>query len=263
MKLPSRPAAMLLLGALTLPCALAAQKHAVTDQSLASSLLAASVPFPSAPQRLWADSLDSTERVRFEFGYSRLVLGGAASPLMIGGIRWDHPQRDSTGHSAAVVGLRFGFQPMEEAREGRFPAAVELHAGARSLGFVEGSRRPDVGFDIVVGWSNLGERTNGSLGLRFPVEVTRRNGWGRLTFGVVPTVAWGHIRFRSCEDRGRGDNCGDLGIQLEFGRTRFLLAGGMSVGLDPAGLAISVGTQQLLAAGQDPRLALGLSWTPF
>jgi hypothetical protein len=259
---PRRAPLLLLAALLLLPSPLGAQKHPVTDRALSTSLMAAATPFPSSPHRMWGDTLTAPGRVRLELGYSRIVLGEIPLPLLVLGVRTDFLYSDSAGLSGGLTGLRVAFPTTRGTRDGGLPAAVEVHAGFRTLSHLDRPALPDVGLDFVAGWSNLAENTNGAFGIRAPVEWVRPNPRGRLTLGIAPTIAWGHIRFRGCEDTGPGDNCGDLGIQLEFGRTRFLLAGGMSLGLAPSGLSLSLGTQQLLAAGQDPRLALALAWTP-
>jgi hypothetical protein len=252
---------LFLLGNLLVPAALFAQKHAVTDRALSTSLLAAAVPFPSSSQRAWQDSLHLPERFRMDVGYSRVGIGAAAEPLLIAGLRTDFASSDPESLTAAMTGIRMGVRPTEDATGSR-PFAVEGYAGIRTLAHPDRGRLPDMGVDVAVGWSNLGERSHGTLGVRFPFEFVQARSWGRLTFALVPTMAWGHIRVRQCENLGSGDNCGDLGLQLEFGRTRFLMAGGVSAGLNSTGLALSLGTQQLLVTGQEPRLSVGLSWTP-
>jgi hypothetical protein len=240
---------------------LAAQKHRITDRSLTASLLSAAVPLPSTTLRAWGDEEVAEARHRVELQLSH-SLGAAVSPLLIVGVRADQPVRDSTGVGAAVFGLRLGFAP-EAARGGSgMPTALEVQIGGRRLNHLRDPAWPDLGLDVVVGWSGLDETTQGTVGVRVPVELARPLGRSRLLLSAAPAAAWGHVRFRECVNLGPDDGCGDLGMQLEFGRTRFLLAGGATLDIVPARVALSVGTQQLMVARQRPRLAVGMTWAP-
>ena len=117
-------------------------------------------------------------------------------------------------------------------------------------------------FDLVVGWGNLAVDTRASVGFRIPIEWVGESRHGRITVFAAPSVAWGHIRVRPCEDRGPGDNCGDLGMQVAPGRTRFLLAGGTSVTVLPARLSVVAGVQRLFAKEEESRIWIGTAWTP-
>lgn len=90
-----------------------------------------------------------------------------------------------------------------------------------------------------------------TLAFRFPVEFISGRGPASLAFSIVAAVAWGQMRFRSCEDRGPGDNCGSLGVQFAAGRTRFVVGTGVTVSTR-AGLSLTAGAQQ-------PRFALAVS----
>lgn len=242
----------------------AGQRHAKTDAALAGSLLTA-VPLPVSTGAWPLDTLRPGRRLRAEVQYSRLARGGVAGARAIVGVRWDSPGRDSVGWSASVVGLRTA---VTRNREGRAtPSALELQLGGRTLGYMEQRWAPDVGLDVLVGLSRL-DRTEPdfTLALRAPVEwvlpagLAGAAGPGGLILSLVPTMAWGDVHVEGCVDDGPGDNCGDLGIQLEPGRTRFLMAAGIGVVLEPLGLTASVGATQLLALRQEPRLTLGLAW---
>lgn len=246
---------------------LRAQDRSPTDRSLGASLLAVSVPGPSAP--LWAlgDSSPSRTRARIEAVYGRAVVGdrvGGVQPTVVLGLRGESQTRDSAGNyqrGAAVVGARVGIRAGDRAAAQPI-SALELYVGGRSMSFLDRPYLPDIGVDLVTGWGNLGVDTRASLGLRVPIEMVAQSRYGRVTLFAAPTMAWGHIRVRSCEDRGPGDNCGDLGMQAVFGRTRFLLAGGGSVSLLPARVSVTLGAQRLYARDEETRIWIGTSWTP-
>jgi hypothetical protein len=252
---------LLFLCAFPAPQRIAAQKHAFGDRSLAASLLNAAIPLPTSTLRQGNYGDEPATRFRFELQYSRSA-ATAASPLLIVGMRSDHPSSDTNVRGLGVVGVRLGFAPEQQRQGGRLPAAVELQVGTRIPRLALDSRTPDVGIDLVAGWSGLDDHVRGTLGVRIPVEYGWDLGSNRVLLSGTPTVAWGHVRFRECENLGYGDNCGDLGVQLEFGRTRFLLAGGATLDLAAAGLSLSLGTQHLLAVGHTPRFALALAWAP-
>ncbi|HEU0015671.1 MAG TPA: hypothetical protein VFQ45_18485 [Longimicrobium sp.] len=238
---------------------LAAQRHAVTDQSLARSILFAAPSLPMSTHQAPRDTAGPAIHRRVEIAHSLLMADGLAAPVLVAGFRVEDADRDTLGTSAAVAGARIAAR---EAADGWAVSALEFSVGGRSV--VDHGRplMPVLGMDLVVGWGSLEEEPKGHLGLRFPAEWVRRAGPGWMALTLMPTMAWGHVHFRGCTDRGSGDNCGDLGVQLEFGRTRFLLAGGATVGLEPSRVTLSLAAQELFAAGQDPRVSLGLSWTP-
>ncbi|MBW3552762.1 MAG: hypothetical protein KY466_04580 [Gemmatimonadetes bacterium] len=245
----------LLLTALSAP-GVAAQ-HVAADRSIAASLLTA-LQLPTSSPFRWIDDWPPRPAFRVDLQYSRLVAGDRASPLIIAGARSDRISRDSVGWSAGVTAFRVAIGTGSDAR--RRPLAMEVQLGGRTLDYLESPFRPDLGIDMLVGWSSLEGDADGSLAFRLPAEWVRPLRDGRLTLAFAPTVAWGDMKIRGCHDDGPNDNCGDLGLQLEFGRTRFILAGGASVGFAPTGLVVSVGVQRFLAAGQEPRLALGVAW---
>ena len=76
-------------------------------------------------------------------------------------------------------------------------------------------------------------------------------------FSIVPAVAWGQLRFRTCEDRGSGDGCSPHGVQFAMGRTRFVLGTGVTFSTR-AGLSLTAGAQHMFARTQQPRFALAL-----
>ena len=236
----------------------AAQRHATTDAAIAGSLLTA-VPLPLSAGAWVTDTLWLDQVVRVDVQYSRLARGEVAGARTILGIRWDAPQSDTLGWSALTSGLRVAVTRNEDGRA--TPSALELHVGGRSLGYLEREGWPDVGFDALFGLSRLdAPDVDFTVAFRVPAEWVLPAGPGRVLLSLVPTVAWGDVHIEGCVDDGPGDNCGDLGVQLEPGRTRFLLAGGLGIAVPPAGLTVSLGATQLLALGQRPRLALGLAW---
>jgi len=155
------------------------------------------------------------------------------------------------------VGVRAG-----ERAEAQPLSALELYIGVRTMAFLDEPSLPDVGIDLVAGWGNLGVDTRASLGFRVPIEMVRETKHGRLTVFAAPTMAWGHIRVRPCDDDGPGDNCSDLGVQAVFGRTRFLMAGGASLSVLPARLSVVAGVQRLFAKQEETRVWIGTAWTP-
>lgn len=246
---------------------IAAQDRSPTDRSLGASLLAVSVPGPSAPLWTLRDSAPSATHARIEASYGRAFTGGhigGVQPTVVLGLRGESQSRDSAGNyqrGATVVGMRVGVRAGERA-EAQPISALELYFGARSMSFLDKPYLPDIGIDLVAGWGNLGVDTRASLGFRVPIEMIGESRYGRVTLFAAPSVAWGHIRVRSCEDRGPGDNCGDLGMQAVLGRTRFLLAGGASLSVLPARLSITAGVQRLYARDEESRVWIGTSWTP-
>jgi hypothetical protein len=258
---------LIVLASISSLAELDAQDRSPTDRSLGGSLLAVSVPGPSAPLWKLRDSVRSKTATRFEAIYGRAVTGdrvGGVQPSVVLGIRTETQSRDSAGNfqpGAGIAGARVGLRAGE--RAGNQPlSALELYFGARNMGFLDRKYVPDVGIDFVVGWGNLGIDNRASMGFRIPIEIVSENRYGRFTVFAAPTMAWGHIRVRSCEDRGPGDNCGELGMQAVFGRTRFLLAGGTSLTVLPARLSVVAGVQRLFAKEEESRIWIGTAWTP-
>jgi hypothetical protein len=116
--------------------------------------------------------------------------------------------------------------------------------------------------DAVVGWGGFGGDTRASFALRFPVEIAAASHGARFSVFAAPTMAWGYIRMRPCEDLGPDDNCGDLHVQLAWGQTRYIVSGGLSAAVERIGLAASVGVQRLVAPGEVARLWIGVSIAP-
>ena len=247
--------------------ALHAQDRSPTDRALGASLLAVSVPGPSAPLWTLRDSSRGKTAARVEVAYGRAFTGnriGGVQPTVVFGLRGESQHRDSAGRyvrGATVYGLRAGVRANERTSVQPL-SAVELFAGVRSMAFLDKPYFPDVGLDVVAGWGNLGVDRRASLGLRVPIEMVAESRHGRVTLFAAPTMAWGQLRVRSCEDRGPGDNCGDLGLQAAVGRTRFLLAGGASVSVLPARLSVVGGVQRLFARDEETRGWIGSAWTP-
>lgn len=273
MRIPPLAVAMLAAGH-----TLSAQHHTPTDRSLSTSLFAVSVPGPSAPLWTTPDSMKGGEGTRWEIAYGRAArpttFAAEASTLVIG-VRAEQQSRQrieiegltdpdtSTSRqlTAGVAGFRVGLRADERMRSSPI-GSIEGYIGGRSLAYTRNSNVPDFGIELVAGLSNFVEDLRGQLGFRFPLELVRETSRRRYTLFAVPTMAWGAIRLRGCEDTGPGDNCGDLGIQLAFGRTRFLAAGGASVSVLPSRVSLSGGVQRMLAAGESPRLWAGAAWTP-
>lgn len=257
----------LVLGGMAPVAAIPAQDRSPTDRSLGASLLAVSLPGPSVPRLRRPDSTKSESVVRFEATYGRAFTGGqigGVQPMVVLGIRGEQQKRDSDGNYEggpnAVGGGRVGIRAGERAEEQPI-SAIELYVGVRNITIRKPSL-PDVGIDLVAGWGNIGVDTRGSIGLRVPIEMVSETKHGRLTVFAAPTIAWGHIRVRPCEDRGPDDNCGDLGIQAVLGRRRFLIAGGASLSVLPARLSVVAGVQRLFARQEETRVWIGTVWTP-
>jgi hypothetical protein len=236
-----------------------AQRHARADRAIAASLLT-TIPGPSSPQWWTGDTAALSGSLRFDVAYAAVRWAEGASPLVVG-LRIEELNRDTSGISASIVGLRLGVTRATDSNRSLILSAAEVSLGGRSLRFLRGSSRPEAGFEVVAGRGDFGSRSKGTLGVRFPVELVRPIGAGRLTVYAVPTMAWGRIRTRQCTDSGPGDNCGDLGVQLSFGRTRFALAAGATAAFARSGLALSVGGQRLIAAGHPAQLGAAVSWT--
>lgn len=124
---------------------------------------------------------------------------------------------------------------------------------------LDGSRQRG-GAELVAGVGRDGDHSSTTLGLRFPVELAASGRYGSLALTVTPAMGWGRLDLRECEDRGPGDNCGDLQVRLALGRTRYLLGAGVAAELRQSGLAMTAGVQRLFARGQPVRLAVGLMW---
>ena len=235
-----------------------AQRHAIADSSVGRSLLTAAVTLPSTYAVSPRDSAFARRFIRLETQYTRTSAMGVPSMLILG-LRSDNVSRDSAGWNASVFGIRTGLAQKADGSRDVTLSAVELYFGGRTLGYLERPGWPNIGVEAVAGWSGIETRMRASFALRFPVEVIRGNGPTRVAFSVVPTMAWGQVRFRSCEDRGPGDNCGSLGIQLAAGRTRFVLGTGVTLAAG-RGVSVTAGAQHMFARSQQPRftLALGL-----
>ena len=247
--------------ALTLTIAAAAPLEAlaqlhVADSSIAPSLLVGALSLPSAGPHAPSDSVWVRRFTRGEVQYNRTSTAGMPSMLVLG-VRSDQVTLDSLGWNAGVFGLRTGFARSGAGDDDIRLSALELYFGGRTMGHLEGARA-NVGAEIVAGWSGLESNTRGSLAFRFPVEFIRGRGPGSVAFSIVPAVAWGQIRFRSCEDRGPGDGCNQSGFQLAMGRTRFVLGTGITLNTG-AGFSITAGAQHMFARTQQPRFALALA----
>lgn len=173
------------------------------------------------------------------------------------------------GRANAVVTMRHRrlFLTAVRAVEGGASAAPSISAVgvaarvADPQALEEGGFRWWVPVDLESSWTTQRGARALSLGVRAPITVRARraspwSGW------VAPGMAWGHVRLRSCEDRGPDDNCGDLGIQLEPGLTRWSVGAGGAYHWRAAHLVAHAGTQLLLTRRDRPTVAVGMSWTP-
>lgn len=235
-----------------------AQRHAIADSSLAPSLLTGAVTLPSTYGVSQTDSAFSRRFTRIDAQYSRTSTVGVPSMLILG-LRSDDVSRDSTGWSASVFGIRTGLAQKADGTGDVTLSAIELYFGGRTLGHLERRGWPNIGMEAVAGWNGMETRTRASFALRMPVELIRGNGKARVAFSLVPAMAWGQIRIRSCDDLGPGDGCSPQGIQLAAGRTRFVLGTGVTLAAG-RGLSVTAGAQHMFARSQQPRftLALGL-----
>jgi hypothetical protein len=260
-----RQAAVVILATAACSSAAGAQQRNPTDRSLAASLMAVSMPSPVGPAWTIGDSAKAAGSARFDLTFGQAVRGsfGTRHGTAVIGLRMEGIERDSagTGASAGYVGARVGFRAGDAATTNQI-SAIELYAGGRTHALSERAVRPDVGLDFVAGWGGFGGNTRASLGVRVPVEVAWRTGGARLSLFAAPTMSWGYIRIRSCEDTGPGDNCGDLNLQVAFGQTRYILSGGVSAGAERLGLGVSAGVQRLVAPGEAARFWIGTSWNP-
>lgn len=241
------------------------QQRNPTDRSLAASLMTVSMPSPVGPTWTIGDATKSAGTPRFDLTFGQAVRGsfGSRHGTAVIGLRMEGIERDSAGTraSAGYVGARVGFRAGDAATTNQV-SAIELYAGGRTQVLGERAVRPDVGLDFVAGWGGFGGNTRASLGIRMPIEVARRVGGARLSIFAAPTMSWGYIRIRSCEDTGPDDNCGDLNLQVAFGQTRYILSGGASAAAERLGLAVSAGVQRLVAPGEAARFWIGTSWNP-
>ena len=249
-----------LLGSFVVAMSANAQELTATDRSLSSSLLAVSFPAPSAP--VWPADSVRTNRPRYEIAYGRAfraTAGGLRQTVVIH-TRSEQRGPRSSDESSGVGGIRLGLRADE--RTGRpLVSSAEVYMGGRAIAVEGVPASPAAGIDFVAGWGGFGEDTRASFATRIPIERVFQSASARFTIFAVPAFGWGNLRFRACEDRGPGDNCGDLGIQLAFGRTRFVLGGGASLTLLPSRLSISAGVQRLFAVGETERAWLGAAWT--
>lgn len=242
-----------------------AQERNPTDRSLAASLVAVSMPSPPGPAWMIGDSAKSASATRFDLAWGRAVRGsyGSRHETIVFGLRGETIERDSAGTraSAGYAGARIGLRSADAGGLGQL-SALELYAGGRSQVLPDAAVRPDAGVDAVVGWGGFGGDTRASFALRFPVEIATRSRGARFSVFAAPTMAWGYIRMRSCEDLGPDDNCGDLHVQIAWGQTRYIVSGGLSAAVERIGLAASVGVQRLVAPGEVARLWVGVSIAP-
>lgn len=242
--------------AVTLPGEAFAQRHAISDSSIAASLLVGALSLPSPARYPLGDSVFARRFTRGEIQYNRTSMADIQSMVVVG-VRSDDVTLDSLNWNATVFGLRTGLTRTAAGNDDLRVSALELYFGGRTLGHMEGGRA-NVGTEIVVGWSGLESNTRASLGFRFPVEFISRRGPASVAFSLVPAVAWGQLRFRSCEDTGSGDGCSPHGIQFAMGRTRFVLGTGLTLATR-RGISVTAGAQQLFARTQQPRFALALA----
>lgn len=242
-----------------------AQERNPTDRSLAASLVAVSMPSPPGPAWVIGDSAKRASATRFDLAWGRAVRGsyGSRHETIVLGLRAERIERDSAGThaSAGYGGVRIGFRAVDPDGLGQL-SALELYGGGRSQVLPHAAVRPDAGVDAVVGWGGFGGNTRASFALRFPVEIAAGSRGTRVSVFAAPTMAWGYIRMRPCEDLGPDDNCGDLHLQLAWGQTRYILSGGVSAAAEHLGLAASAGVQRLVAPGEVARLWVGVSIAP-
>lgn len=242
-------------------------QHVVTDSSLSGSLLMV-VPLTSLYAHRAHVPGESVRVLSVETHYTRAT-GDPRRAQLVFGVRSERYARDTTATTSTVIGFRIGVVGSGAAGSdtagsgasgGRLRiSSLELSGGRRLLRHRTGVSLPSVGADLVAGLGWMQSNAKGSLGLRFPVEFIIRRPVGAVAFSVVPGLGWGNVRLRSCEDFGPGDNCGDLGIQLATGVTRWMLGSSVSVGL-ASGVSGTVGIEQLFSPDEKPRLAVGLAF---
>lgn len=244
---------------------LGGQERNPTDRSLAASLVAVSMPSPPGPAWMIGDSAKSVTATRLDLAWGRAARGsyGSRHETIVLGLRGETIERDSARKraSAAYGGVRVGLRAADPSGLGQL-SALELYGGGRSQVLPHATVSPDAGVDAAVGWGGFGGDTRASFALRFPVEIAGRSRGARFSVFAAPTMAWGHIRMRPCEDLGPDDNCGDLHVQLAWGRTRYIVSGGVAAALERIGLAASIGVQRLVAPGEVARFWLGVSIAP-
>ena len=229
--------------ALTLLGATAAggQERARIDSAMRRTPVGALVPLSGTP----------SERLRFHIQLGMHDFGPSGAPVL--GVSMESSNVGLT----VVRAISEGERTLVTA--GSLRIGGNNRAQADSIG-----DRVVAGLETEVGFGRHGERHFGTLAFRLPIVIRKVPAAGqfsapRLSAFVAPTVAWGRLGLRECDDLGPGDNCGDLGIQLVFGTTRWLLAGGVRAELPAQGIAVSAGVQQMLALGDRPRLAVGLA----
>ena len=230
-----------------------AQRTHVADSSIAPALLVSALSLPSRTYEL-GDSAFSRRLLRVETQYSATSTTGVPT-LFVLGVRSDGVSVDSTGSNGSVMGVRTGFA-RNDARDGVVLSAIEVYFGGRTLGHMDG-RGPNIGGEIVAGWSGLVKK-RGHLAFRFPIEFITGSGPVSASFSLVPAIAWGQLRLRSCEDRGSGDGCSPHGVQGATGPGRFVLGTGVTLGVGP-GVSFTLGAQQLFAREQQPRFAIAFA----
>ena len=258
-----RAAAIAVVLSLALSNRLSCQDRTPTDRSLAQSLLAISFPAPSAPVWGEPDSVRSAQKTRVALSYGRAIRAGIGGlrPTIVVALRDEELTRQATGPTAGVFGVRLGLRADDKAPSIPITSA-EVYIGGRTMNHASSAVGVEGGFDMVFGWGGFDEDTRASIGMRAPVELVAQNARTRFTIFAAPAMAWGHIRMRGCDDLGPDDNCGDLGIQLAFGRTRFVAGGGASLTMLPARISLAAGLQKLFATGETERAWVGMSWTP-
>ena len=251
-----------LIGVLLCAPTLPAQERTPSDRSLAQSLLAVSFPAPSGPVWDAPGAAKGDEKTRFDLSYGRALRAGAGGlrQTLVLAVRGEELTMQATGPTAGVLGARVGLRADDPASSLSITSA-EVYFGGRTMNHGASAAGVEGGFDVLFGWGGIGTDTRASFGMRVPVELVARARATRFTLFAAPAVAWGHLRFRACENRGPGDNCGDLGVQLALGRGRVVAAGGASLTLLPARLSLAGGIQRLFARGETERAWLGGSWT--
>lgn len=243
--------------AVTMPDRALAQRHATSDSSIAGALLVGALSLPSAAPYMPNDSIFARRFTRAEVQYNRTSTADMRSMVVLG-VRSDGVRRDSLGWNASVFGLRAGLARSGTGEDHIRVSAMELYYGVRTMGHMEGASA-NIGAEIVAGLSRMGAaHTRTSLAFRFPVEFIRGRGPASATFLIVPAIAWGRPRFRSCEDLGPGDGCNQAGFQFVMGRTRFVLGAGVTMSTK-AGVSLTAGAQHMFAHTQQPRFALALA----
>jgi hypothetical protein len=189
----------------------------------------------------------------------RADIEGLRQTLVIA-VRAEEMTQQSTGPTAGVLGARVGLRA-DDPTSSLSITSVEVYFGGRTMRQRGPGAGAEAGFDLLFGWGGIGTDTRASFGLRAPLELVAQGAGTRFTLFAAPAMAFGHLRFRACEDRGPDDNCGDLGVQLALGRGRFVAAGGASLTVLAANLSIAGGVQRLFAVGETERIWVGAAWT--